>query len=298
MKSQKFILPLAATLGILCFSITTTYAAEDMIVSSVNDTNEVAQANVQNGWVQEDGEYYYYENGVAVKSEWRQIGEYRYYFNYDGTMAHDGRYNFDEYTYGFDSNGHMIVGWYDFSGSDYYDEWYYYDAYGHEVSGVQTINGETFLFEEWGGRLLTDYCGQQGNTLYATNGRGVIIDSKVMTEGLNEVNNEYFFVRDSDLVTRDWVEIDGNKYYFEYDGKRVHDEECYYIWQPEETEGHYGFNSNGTLKKGWSHYIDEYYDEWFYYGEDGRAYAGAHNIGNERFYLVGHVIFIQTLMEI
>lgn len=41
----------------------------------------------QNGWQQQNGSWYYYENGVLLKSRWLKEGGYWYWLGEDGKMA-------------------------------------------------------------------------------------------------------------------------------------------------------------------------------------------------------------------
>ncbi len=60
-------------------------------------TESSAEAVVQNGWVSQDGKWYYYENGIMVSGSWKTIDGKSYYFGNDGAMfvnivTPDGRY--------------------------------------------------------------------------------------------------------------------------------------------------------------------------------------------------------------
>ena len=50
---------------------------------------QTSQNSAQNGFVEIDGEWYYYENGEPVVEDWRYIGSYYYYFDYNGIMVNN-----------------------------------------------------------------------------------------------------------------------------------------------------------------------------------------------------------------
>ena len=81
-----------------------------------------------NGFVKENGKWYFYVNNVQKKgwieykgnkyyiintyelpqNMWRKINGYLYYFNKDGIMIKDQRISIDGKEYQFDQNGHMV----------------------------------------------------------------------------------------------------------------------------------------------------------------------------------------------
>ena len=77
-------------------------------------------AAAKNGWVQEDGKWYYYQNGTK-KTGWLLYGKDWYYLKPDGSMQ---------------------VGW-----LLYGSVWYYMDANGVMVTGTKTIGGKVYHFD-------------------------------------------------------------------------------------------------------------------------------------------------------
>ena len=80
-------------------------------------------AAAKNGWVQEDGKWYYYQNGTK-KTGWLLYGKDWYYLKPDGSMQ----------------TGWLLYG----------SVWYYFDANGVMVTGSKTIGGKTYNFDSSG----------------------------------------------------------------------------------------------------------------------------------------------------
>lgn len=126
-----------------------------------------------NGWFEKNGKTYYYVNGQKAY-DFRQIDNHTYYFSYndEGAMATGRVQAWGKYFY-FDSEGVMQTGWQQPYADR--DDWYYYDKNGVEqficgtidgtvycvtsswdiVTGLQTIDGKTYFFDEEGA-LQTD----------------------------------------------------------------------------------------------------------------------------------------------
>lgn len=90
-----------------------------------------ALAGTEEGWVEKDGTWYYYENGVQYQNRWlkvfNQIPEspddtetvefYWYYFDEKGKMVSNKWKTINDQKYRFNDEGIMQHGWYD---DDYY----------------------------------------------------------------------------------------------------------------------------------------------------------------------------------
>lgn len=115
----------------------------------------VWQENISNGWVLDNGIWYYYEDGEATTG-WALIDNKWYYFNEDGEMQTgwvlspaSGRWFY------LDASGAMVTGWKKLDRG----QWYYFDVNnGAAAQGWKNINGKWYYFNicamQTGWRLL------------------------------------------------------------------------------------------------------------------------------------------------
>ena len=106
MKSNKFLKKLIVAM----LSVTLLVPA----TSFLDNSNNYAQA-VKNGWVKVGYKWYYYENGVPLKNQWKH---YFYYLKSDGTMA------VNEWIYDNNKKAWYLIGQDGRFYSDSWIEWY------------------------------------------------------------------------------------------------------------------------------------------------------------------------------
>ena len=106
MKSNKFLKKLIVAM----LSVTLLVPA----TSFLDKSNNYAQA-VKNGWVKVGYKWYYYENGVPLKNQWKH---YFYYLKSDGTMA------VNEWIYDNNKKAWYLIGQDGRFYSDSWIEWY------------------------------------------------------------------------------------------------------------------------------------------------------------------------------
>ncbi|MDO5137257.1 MAG: hypothetical protein Q4D71_02255, partial [Oscillospiraceae bacterium] len=82
-----------------------------------------ADGKGHNGWVKDGNYWCYCENGYLYKDDYRYI---------------------NGYNYAFDSNGHMITGWYYVS---YNDEWMYFGSSGKAYTGIASDSNHKYYCE-------------------------------------------------------------------------------------------------------------------------------------------------------
>ena len=213
---------------------------------------------LKNGWVNEDGGFAYYVNGVKYKGV-QKVDDYYYDFGTDGINVGQNTYSglfldAETNTYRCAKNGILQTGW-----NMINNEWYYFDGNCNAVTGKQTIAGLEFTFD---------------NTGRLTNGVWVHTDQGSMYS----YGPAYHY--------EGWKQIDGKQYYFE-------NHYCYKGWHPvNESNSHrdewYDFGEDGAmierlhytgllewngnlyyLVDGVSQYGLQYVDGYYYYFKTG-----------------------------
>ena len=79
------------------------------ITTLENSNQDTAQKTVKNGWVSQNGKWYYYESDVMAKYKWLNLSGKWYYVDVDGVMVSDSWKEIDGKSYYFGSDGGMYV---------------------------------------------------------------------------------------------------------------------------------------------------------------------------------------------
>ena len=269
-------------------------ASEQVVQAEQENEAKVAvQAAEVDGWHQnDDGSRYYVKDGEILRGCVEKIGESYYGFDWDGVMYVDTDFwLFDEE----EENDK----WYraKADGSLYINEWYirdvwyfYYGADGKRYSGLQTIDGKQYYFNENDDTLYQDtMITAEDGTIYVCDGEGVA--TELVNNDWTEVDGEYYYVKDGQVL-KDCVEKIGDFYYgFDWDGVMYADED-FGIWNAEiQKYENYRAKADGRL------YVNEWYiyNKWntYYYGADGKAYRGVQTIDGNQYYFEDNGILRQ-----
>lgn len=222
--------------------------------------------------------YYLNEDGIAVTSYWYtdEVTGDKCYFDEDGKMIVDAAAEIDDAIYVFDDHGTMLKdGFAICDGDTYYlssegiatvSDWevvdgskYYFDAEGKMVTGLQTIDEQTYIFNEEGVmQARRFYTLESGDTYYLTadgtakkndwqsymtykhyfGADGImIVDQAFEIDGQIYVFDEegimlkgglvtcdgdtYYLLPDGPAMVSQWATVDGDDYYFDEEGKMV-----------------------------------------------------------------------------
>ncbi len=200
------------------------------------------------GWVYFD---YYLDKGQAVRSNWKKIDGYWYYFDEKAEKQYDKIITVDGKRYYLDGMGRMQTGW-----IACYDGWYYADASGVLCEEQwKTINGKKYYFRP---SACNDIC--------MVDGKWQVFEDYVWVktledpEGWVKAGGRWFYFKSGNLV-KDRVEnIDGDYYFFDEKG----------VMSVNLEVDDYYFGANGRAIR------DAWYEvepgQWKYFGPDGRPY--------------------------
>ena len=239
----------------------------------VSDGDGVAR-EMGSGWNYSNGYYFYVLNGDIVMNRVIMVDGSYYGFNGNGRMwdgysfwcDYDADDNYDPRSYRAKSGGALYVNtWYDDN-----EYWYYYGEKGKAATGIKTVDGVMYLFEE-SGRLWK-------NASYTYNGKNYVSDSSgVVTEikeGWNSKSGYYFYVKNGEIVKRQVIRVGQAYYGFDSDGRMYDHGESFDIYSEDDDRWfYYRAKEGGALYEN-TWYQPEESSEWYYYGEGGKAPDG------------------------
>ncbi|MCR4702181.1 MAG: hypothetical protein K5665_00800 [Saccharofermentans sp.] len=214
---------------------------------------------VKNGWVLENGKYYYYDNGT-MKTGWVQSGSFWYYMNpSDGTMV-TGWQSIGGKWYYFEGSGAMSTGWKSVGGI-----WYYFGTSGAMATGWQEIGGKWYYFETSG--AMASGWKQSGGKWYLFDSSGV------MVTGWKQEGSVWYLFDDSGAMVTGWKQSGGKWYYFEGSGAMATGwKQLGGVW--------YYFGTSGAMATGWQ----TIGGKWYYFEGSGAMATGWKQLGGKWYY--------------
>ena len=145
-------------------------------------TNKKEEATTQKqGWVQENGKWFYYDQSNNKQSGWVQVNGAWYYLAQDGEMK---------------------TGWLNQGGS-----WYYLTESGSMKTGWQKVNG-TWYYLNGSGAMQTGWLNQSG-TWYYLNSSGS------MQTGWLSQSGTWYYLTESGSMKTGWYQV-STKWYYSY----------------------------------------------------------------------------------
>ena len=168
------------------------------------------------GWVQNNGKWYYTENGQNVTNNWLRMtenGEYIYYY-----MGSDGA---------------MTTGWKQIDNS-----WYYFRSDGIMQKGWVKVGDYWYYLNLNDGKMVIGWLKLDNN---GTSNYYYLKSSGAMTTGWRQIENAwYYFLDDGSCVIGKWARINNKWYCFGSDGKMVTG------WH-QQNGTYYYLNSDGSM---------------------------------------------------
>ena len=192
---------------------------ESQLEVTPNENPLKAANNGSNGFIKENGKWYFYVNNVQKKgwieykgnkyyiintyelpqNMWRKINGNLYYFNKDGIMIKDQKISIDGKEYQFNKNGHMV----DLDSSKKLNE----------------VSAEQQKLYDLGQQTLVEAASKKKNgVLYEAGKYYRYQDGKKVRGWYKENGKWYYFLNSFNRAENLWRKIDNNIYYFDQNG--------------------------------------------------------------------------------
>ena len=241
---------------------------QDTNKSSKPSQNQSKPSSSKNGWVKENGSWYYYLNGKPVSNQFQDS----YYLKSDGKMA-EKEWVYDSY-YGSwfylkEGGAYVTSQWYKVDGSWYYfksggymarNTWqgsYYLKSNGAmaESEWIYDSNYKSWYYLKSNGVYLRS--AWQGS--YYLKSDGKMADKEWIYD--SNYGSWFYLKQGGTYVNSQWYKVDGSWYYFKSGGYMARN-----TWQ-----GSYYLKSSGAMAVNeWIY--DSDYKAWYYLKSDG-SYA-------------------------
>ena len=231
------------------------------------------------GWLDINGERYYFDNSGKMQTGWLQLGETWYYFNASGHMQ-SGFVQIGNYKYYFNHLGEMQKGWVQIGNYRYY-----FNESGEMQTGWLQL-GETWYYLNGSGEMQTGWL-QLGDKKYYLKPTGE------MHNGWLQEGDKWYFFWDSGSMAKGWVQRPDGWYYLNSDGVMRTG------WLEEKGKTYY-LNGNGKMVSGWQYITNAWYffwdsggmvkgwiqrpEGWYYTNSSGHMQIGWQTIQGKRYY--------------
>lgn len=229
---------------------------------------------VKNGWIKENGKWYFYSNGKkstgwkkingnwyylpggAMQTGWKQISKNWYYFGTDGIMRTGWETIYGKKYY-FGTDGIMRTGW-----EKVGNKWYYFSTSGIVQTDWKQISGKWYYFGANG--IMQTGWKKIGTKWYYFNSSGI------MQTGWKQIGKWYYFGNDGAMRIK-WQKINGVWYYFGEDGIMQTG------WQV--IGGKQYYFKNGAMAVGWL----KSGSDWYYFNANGIMQTGVLTISGKKY---------------
>ena len=204
-------------------------------------------APIGDGWYQEDGKWFYYENGSHITGWKRLPDSHWYYFDETGVLQHGWLLDNGNWYY-LNASGFVVTGWQKLPDG----HWYYFNGSGILQHGWLRDGGNWYYLNA-SGFMVTGWQKLPDGNWYYFNGSGVLQHNWVRYSG------NWYYLNASGFMVTGWQRLpDGNWYYF--DGSGV----MQTGWLNRGGNWYY-LNSSGIMQTGWQ-YIG---GSWYYFYPGG-----------------------------
>ncbi len=247
---------------------------------------------IKNGWVKEDGAWYWYQDGVMAAETVLKIDGAYYGFDANGRM-----YNNKDFFFYNDNEGHYnwyrakeggklyVNEWYKKTENNGTDTptvtWYYYGAEGKSAEGYVKVGNHYYCFSSSGIMADEGYYIGAGCRCFSIDQNGYATPLEAGWHKIYE--RDRYCLGDGYLVHNEAKQIDNNWYVFDSNGTLIKGQD-FEIYDSETGESvWYRAKADGTL------YVNSWYSVynidykrtfWWYYGEEGKAANGLTLVDN------------------
>lgn len=243
-----------------------------------------AAATAYAGWVQNGGQWYYYnESGNQVYGQWIKDGNAWYYMDYNGIMA---RNQLIDDTYYVGDNGVMVVNNWQYIQDDPWTaeaHWYYFGADGRAYEdGWKTIGGQKYHFTSR--QMDTGWYEAGENVYYLGSSGAMAVGWNLLYSDRDESwsdQNWYYFSSTGRMSRSKEQSIGGVTYIFDSYGRMLtgwvdyeNFTSAYYDNITEDVNHLKYCDASGAPVSGWQYLVtpDGSDESWFYFRE-GKAYT-------------------------
>ena len=240
-RFRKSVIGVLAALLLMSFVVPGATAVEPMADAVVGSPLAPAAATAD-GWKQNNGNWYYYENEVMATG-WKMVGGAWYYFHSSGVMA-TGWLQVGSTWYYFHSSGAMATGWLQVGST-----WYYFYPDGAMATNARIPmagGGERGDYVDVSGAMVTNAWVLMDDTWYYYGDDGLPVT------GWKEVGGTWYYFRPSGNMATGWTltDYDVSWHYFDENGHWISSLGACPSWAP--VKG----NKNGVtyhLPEQWSY---------------------------------------------
>ena len=150
--------------------------------------------------------------------------------------------------------------------------WYYLDSNGYAVTGLQTINGKQYYFDNEGRQVKGRFITINNQRYFLDGDSGEIARSRFVTE-----NNKWYYVDGNGQLVKGAQVINGNQYYFNNDYSQVKGG-----W----ANGRYYDGDSGQVVT--NRFVQIATNKWVYLNQNGQKTTGLQHINGKLYYFEGN----------
>jgi glucan-binding YG repeat protein len=246
-----------------------TMPVEDVVIEVTFKEKDTTR----NGWILEDGRYYYFRDGDMVTG-WVRSGSW-YYLDPDNYYMVTGWNQIEGSTYYFTESGSMVTGWKQIAGA-----WYYFENSGAMAKNWKKLGNKWYYLERDSGAMLTGWYTDGDKEYY-------LASDGAMTTGWKKIDDSWYYFTESGALTKGWKSIGGKWYFLDSEGKMV-------TGLMRDGSVWYYFESSGAMATGWKK-ID---GDWFYFESSGAMKTGWLKSGSDWYYLETYGVMVTGWKQI
>jgi len=243
------------------------------------------------GWLEIDGEYYYYnDKGQQYREGIYQINGKYYGFDWNGRMYDDTTF----WVYEYDEEGNFIGDYLARAakgGVVYVNTWYqegetwcYYGAKGKAPNDFYKVGTTWYYFEN--GYMVKNRVVwselYQANYYISTDGKSSV---KAPANGWWKPGERYYYFANGKMYTGGLYQISGKYYGFDWDGE-MYDNTTFWV-NEYDADGNWINDYQARAAEGGVVYVNAWYqngDTWYYYGAKGKAPNDFYKVGATWYY--------------